>query len=87
MTALPFVPRDGTPIELARYTTRDGERRLLGQRVDTALRITDVPRVLTERRFVVEPDLSDPVELAAVVADYLEQAATHNECPMRCLPI
>ncbi len=87
MTVLRTVPRNGKPIELGRYRALDGERRLVGQRVDTAVRLTDVPRVLTARRYVVEPDLSDPAELAAVVADYLEQAAAHGECPMRCLPI
>jgi hypothetical protein len=87
MTRFPVVPANGQAIELGRYRTRDDERRLLGQRVEGRVRVTDVSSLPTARRYVVENDLSDPAELATVIADYLEQAAAYRDCPMRRLPI
>jgi hypothetical protein len=81
MTRFPVVLANGQAIELARYHARCDERRLLGQRVEGRVRVTDVSSVPTARRYLVDSDLSDPAELAAVVADYLEQAAAYRDLP------
>jgi hypothetical protein len=71
------------PVELGRYTTTgDGERIVRGQRVDGAVRMTDIPADDEHgRRYLIEAGLHSNDELAAILADYLEQAAMHDAIP------
>jgi hypothetical protein len=71
--------------ELGRYTTSDGERRLIvGQRVDGVVRLSDVPAAARGRAYLVERELEQDghAALQALVSDYLRQVAEHNEIPM-----
>jgi hypothetical protein len=64
-------------VELARYRISAGERVLKGQRVLGV----DIPADGHGRRFLVERELTSNDELAAIVADYLQQAACHDVVP------
>ncbi len=70
------------PIELARYRCDVGERILVAQRVDGAVRVTDVPAQGTGRSYLVEPKLESKAALDALVADYLVQARRLGFVPM-----
>jgi hypothetical protein len=73
--------------ELARYTTSDGERVIYGQRVLGVVRLVDEPADGDGRRYVIERELTVMAELEAIVADYLEQAATWHVIPAAgCCP-
>ena len=71
----------GDRIELGRYTISAGERVIYGQRVLGVVRIVDVPADGHGRRYVIERGLSSMVELEAIVADYLQQAAVWDAVP------
>jgi hypothetical protein len=68
-------------VELARYTVRDGERVIYGQRVLGVVRLVDEPAGGDGRRYVIERELTIMAELDAIVADYLDQAAVWNVIP------
>lgn len=74
----------GQRVELATYTTRDGDepRVLIGQRVDGIVRVTDEPARGTGRRYVVEPQLESKAALDALVTDYLAKAKRIGYAPM-----
>ena len=70
------------PVELARYTvTGAGERIVQGQRVLGIVRLVDSPASGEGRRYVIERELTSMAELAALLADYLEQAGTWDVIP------
>ncbi len=71
------------PSLLARYTTREGERILVGQRVDGVVQITDRPLGRSGRPYLVETGICSMGELAALVADYKARAEALGDCPMR----
>lgn len=73
----------GRPCELGRYTTDEGERLLVGQRVEGIVQITDRPLAHGGRSYLVEAGIGSMEELAALVADYKAQAAQLRDCPMR----
>jgi hypothetical protein len=73
----------GRPCELGRYTTEEGDRILVGQRVDGIVQITDRPHGGGGRAYLVDAGISSMEELAALVADYKAQAAQLGDCPMR----
>lgn len=75
------------PVELARYRISDGERVLKGQRVMGVVRVVDAPADGRGRRYVVERELTSKLELEAIVADYLEQAARWDLVPATRNPI
>ena len=75
--------RTGKPCELGRYTTDEGERLLVGQRVDGIVQITDRPLARGGRSYLVEAGIDSMEELAALLADYKAQAARLGDCPMR----
>ena len=68
-------------VELARYTVSAGERVIYGQRVLGVVRLVDEPAAGDGRRYVIERELTVMAELEAIVADYLQQAATWNVIP------
>lgn len=68
-------------VELARYRISAGERVLKGQRVLGVVRVVDIPAEGHGRRYLVERELTSNDELAAIVADYLDQAARHDVVP------
>jgi hypothetical protein len=82
-TATAAVDTDGTGTrrEMARYRIASGERAIHAQRVDGAVRLTDKPAAGSGRSYLIESDLHVMVELEAIVADYLEQAAIWNVIP------
>ncbi len=58
---------------------------MVGQRILGVVRVSDVPAAGRGRRYLIERELTTKAELDALVADYLSQAATYGDCPMRCL--
>jgi len=68
-------------VELARYSISTGERVIYGQRVCGVVRLVDAPVDDRGRRYLIERGLTVMAELEAIVADYLEQAATWNVIP------
>jgi hypothetical protein len=76
--------RTGERVELARYTISDEDRIIYGQRVGGVVRLTDNPASGRGRAFLIERELEQDgnAALEALIADYLEQAATHEEIPM-----
>jgi hypothetical protein len=81
LTAAPRPTR--RPCELGRYTIEEGERILVGQRIDGIVQITDRPLGRDGRSYLVEAGISSMDQLAALVADYKAQAARLGDCPMR----
>ena len=81
MTAATMGPRVGERVELARYTITGGQRSIRGQRVLGVVRLVDVPARGRGRRYVIERELTSMAELEAIVADYLDQAATWDAIP------
>jgi hypothetical protein len=72
----------GRPQRLATYTADVGERVIVGQRVDGAVRISDVPKTGTGRRYLIEPDMDSMAEIEALVADYKAKAEKLGYVPM-----
>jgi hypothetical protein len=68
-------------VELARYAVSAGERVIHGQRVLGVVRLVDDPASGAGRHYVIERELTTMAELEAIVADYLQQAATWNAIP------
>lgn len=73
----------GKPSELGRYEVDEGERILVGQRVDGVVQITDRPLGRAGRAYLVERGVSSMRELAALIGDYKAEAKRRGECPMR----
>jgi hypothetical protein len=81
--------RTGHRVELARYTVRGGDERILvGQRVDGVVRVTDVPAHGHGRAYLVERGLEHDGygALKALVADYAEQGELLAAVPMTVSP-
>ena len=72
------------PLELARYTIPEGERILIGRRVNGSAVVVDVPEGDTGRVYLVERDVQHDgrAALNAMIADYLDQAERHGQIPM-----
>ncbi len=75
------VPTTGPRVELGRYETDDGERVLVGRRIDGEVFVYDHP-VGTGRPYFVERGFDSKAELAVLLADYRRQAAELGACPM-----
>ena len=71
----------GRPV--ATYTTHTGaQRRLWRQHGRDGIRLVDVADNGRGRRYLIERALT-AYEVAAIVADYLAEAAELGDCPMR----
>ncbi len=78
-------PIVGERWELGRYSTpTDGQRLLVGQRVDGVVRLVDVPAGGHGRAYLVdrELELDGYGALLALVTEYLAEARRWNEVPM-----
>lgn len=83
MTATATRPSaTGRQVELGRYRTREGERVLLGRRIDGAVHVYDAPADHPGRRYFVEAGFHSYAELAMLIADYRGQAELLGVCPM-----
>ena len=71
-----------SPQRLASYTADVGERILVGQRVEGAVRVSDVPADGHGRSYLVEPEIGSMAELEALVADYKAKAQKLGYVPM-----
>jgi hypothetical protein len=67
--------------QLARYPTPHGERTIYAQRVHGRVRVTDRPTT-TGRSYLITRHVASLAELNALLADYLDQASRHGDCPM-----
>lgn len=72
----------GERVELARYDTDTGARRLIGQRIDGIVHVFDEPATGEHPSFLVETGLERNSELQALVADYLAKAKRLGYAPM-----
>ena len=61
----------GERVELARYQLDCGERILVGQRVDGAVAVTDVPAGVTGRVYLVERRVESKADLDGLIAAYV----------------
>lgn len=68
-------------VELARYTISAGEHVIYAQRVLRVVRLVDEPTLSDGRRYIIESELTVMAELEAIVADYLQQAASWDVIP------
>jgi hypothetical protein len=87
MTALAHTttPTTGAePLELARYTVPEGERILIGRRVNGSAVVVDVPAGDTGRVYLVERDVQHDgrAALNAMIEDYVDQAERYGQIPM-----
>jgi len=83
MTATTEAPQTPTkPVLLATYECDEGERQLVGQRVDGVPRITDRP-VGQGRSYLVEEGITTMAELQAILDDYLAKAKRLGYAPMQ----
>jgi hypothetical protein len=75
----------GGRVELGRYAVPTGGQRIIyGQRVNGVVRLVDVPAEGHGRAYLIERELERDgySALKALVADYLEQARSHQQIPM-----
>ncbi len=87
--------RERSPIvgerrELGRYSTpTDGQRLLVGHRVDGVVRLVDVPASGRGRAYLIERELEQDgyAALQALIVDYLEQAAKLGSIPLASAPL
>jgi hypothetical protein len=68
-------------VALARYTISAGEHVIYARRVLGVVRLVDEPATGDGRRYIIERELTVMAELEAIVADYLDQAATWDVIP------
>jgi hypothetical protein len=73
----------GRPQRLTTYSVDDGERVIVGQRIDGAVRISDVPAEGQGRSYLIEPEVGSMAEIEALVADYRAKAEKLGYVPMR----
>lgn len=73
---------DQSLTELGRYTVTEGERVIYRAWIGAGIRVTETPANGRGRTFVVEEIGDEGFDaLRALVADYLDQAAAHNQIP------
>jgi hypothetical protein len=72
----------GPRVELGRYVTPEGERVLVGRRIDGEVFVYDYPATGAGRPWFVERGFDSKSELAVLVADYRRRAAELGVCPM-----
>jgi hypothetical protein len=74
-------PATGPKVELGRYETENGERVLVGRRIEGEVFVYDHP-VGPGRPYFVERGFDSKAELAILVADYRRRAEALGVCPM-----
>jgi len=72
----------GQRVELARYDSDTGTRRLVGQRLDGIVHLFDEPAAGDQPTYVVESHLETNSELRALIDDYLAKAKRLGYAPM-----
>lgn len=82
MKASPAGPTAGTAKVLATYSCDEGLRRLVGQRVDGKVALSDVPAGDYGRVYLVERHIASMAELDGIVADYCRLACALGRPPM-----
>jgi hypothetical protein len=68
-------------VELGRYSVSARESVIHGKRVLGVVRLVDDPASGKGRHYVIERELTSMAELEAIIADYLQQAATWDMIP------
>jgi hypothetical protein len=89
-TSLKRSPIVGERRELGRYSTpTDGQRLIVGQRVDGHVRLVDVPASGQGRAYLIERELEKDgyAALQSLVGDYLAQAAKLQAIPLASSPL
>ncbi|HTR74564.1 MAG TPA: hypothetical protein VMH33_04815 [Solirubrobacterales bacterium] len=81
MPAATTTETTGPRVELGRYRTDEGERVLVGRRIDGEVFVYDHP-VGPGRPYFVERGFSSKAELAVLIADYRRRAVELGACPM-----
>lgn len=77
----PTAAPTGQAVELGRYRTEQGERVLVGRRIEGEVFVYDYPRG-PGRPYFVERGFESKAELAVLIADYRRQAKRLGACPM-----
>jgi hypothetical protein len=72
----------GPRVELGRYETTEGERVLVGRRIEGEVFVYDHPASGNGRPYFVERGFDSKAELAVLLADYRRRAAELGACPM-----
>ena len=74
--------RGGVRRVLASYASSRGTRRLIAQRVNGKVAVSDIPTTDDGRVYLVERHISSIAELDALVSDYCRLAAALGRPPM-----
>jgi hypothetical protein len=77
----------GQRVELGRYETEEGERVLVGRRIDGEVFVYDYPATGEGRPLFVERGFASKAELAILIADYRRRAVELGACPMSAAAI
>jgi hypothetical protein len=81
-TTTPRSSRAGASQVLASYGSTRGGRRLVAQRVDGKVAVSDIPATGDGSVYLVERHVSSIAELDALVSDYCRLAAALGRPPM-----
>ena len=73
----------GQPQILASYRCDEGLRRLVGQRINGTVALSDIPAGDQGQVYLIERQLHSQAELDGLVADYLSLAADLDRPPLR----
>jgi hypothetical protein len=76
-------PASGDPTVLASYKCDEGTRKLVGQRIDGRVALSDVPAGEQGKVYLIERHVPCLAELDGLVADYLAMAAQLDRPPLR----
>jgi hypothetical protein len=77
------MPARGRPKILATYQCDEGIRRLVGQRIDGRVALSDIPAGDHGKVYLVERHVPSQRELDGLVADYIALAAQLGRPPLR----
>jgi hypothetical protein len=69
----------GERVELARYQLDSGERILVGQRVNGAVTVADIPAGDTGRVYLVERRVESKADLDGLIAAYVADSKRRGE--------
>jgi len=73
----------GPPRVLTNYRCDEGTRKLVGQRIDGRVALSDVPAGDRGRVYLVERHVASEAELRGIVCDYRELAEQLGRPPLR----
>jgi hypothetical protein len=83
MTATTRMPARGRPKILATYHCDEGIRRLVGQRIEGRVALSDIPASDHGKVYLVERHVPSQRELDGLVTDYLHLATRLGRPPLR----